>query len=244
VPLPTTKTDAESEVHTGLVPIDAASLADKELSNEPILLPNTEIIVAPNTGPLVIEMDDAVGALKSNAIVITPTCKPTETKIELERVRPDDDLLNIIEDESQPDASPAELANFAKADASDVENPQPNTDTKTAPLMGKLLQLVQVDTIPMTVGAVYESINNDTPYNEPPTDTASPIAVPLPAVAFPTRDEEDIHIDCSTAVPPNVTLLVAEFRENMLPETVMYTAPDDGTCPLLDKTRGCAKEKA
>jgi len=62
VPLPTTHTAAESEVHTGLVHVEADNVADKELSKIPIFLPATEIKTGPKTGPLVEEIDDAQGA--------------------------------------------------------------------------------------------------------------------------------------------------------------------------------------
>jgi len=42
-----------------------------------------------------------------------------------------------------------------------------------------------------------------------PTDSVTPRAESLPVDAFPFRDEEDTHTDCSTAVLPNVTELVA-----------------------------------
>jgi hypothetical protein len=208
VPLPTTKTDAESEVHTGLVHMDAASFADIELSKDPKLLPNTEINVAPRTGPLVNDMDDADGASYSNAQVLKHACKPTESTIDPVRVRPEDDLLKITDDESQRDASAVEPANFEKVVASDVDKPRPSTETNTAPLIGKLLQFEHAETILMAEGAVYECINGDMPYIEP-TDTASLTAESLPAGTFPARDEDDIQTDTSTAVIPNVIQLVA-----------------------------------
>jgi hypothetical protein len=204
----TTKTDAESEVHNGPVQLEVASLAVNELSKEPKLRPVTEIKVAPKTGPLVMATEDAVGASNSNATVLELNCKPTETVIDPKRVRPEDDLLKIVDDERQREASSAEPANFEKVDTSEVEKPRPITETSTAPLIGTLLQLVQLETSFTTDGAVYESINGDTP-NNGPTDTLTPRAELLPTDAFPIRDDEEIQVDCSTAVPPNEIQLEA-----------------------------------
>ena len=54
-----------------------------------------------------------------------------------------------------------------------------------------------------------------------PTDSVTPRAESLPVDAFPFRDEEDTHTDCSTAVLPNVTELVAYLLDNIFPMTVM-----------------------
>jgi len=81
VPLPTTHKAAESEDHAGLVHVDAARLADNELSKVPKFLPAIVISRAPKTGPLVEAMDDAVGESYSNAAVLEPTSNATEIEV-------------------------------------------------------------------------------------------------------------------------------------------------------------------
>ncbi len=110
--------DAESEVQTGLVQTVAANLEDSELSRTPKFLPMTEIMVAPKTGPLVMAMEEAVGASKPNAIVLEPICEPTETVIEPDRARPEETLTDIVDEENHLDASWAETAKVEEADES------------------------------------------------------------------------------------------------------------------------------
>jgi hypothetical protein len=78
----------------------AASLADNELSKTPKFLPVTEINVAPKTGPLVMAMEEAMGASKPNAIVLEPFCNPIETIINPDRRRPEETLLRIVDDDN------------------------------------------------------------------------------------------------------------------------------------------------
>ena len=146
---------AESEVQTGPVQVDVASLAVNVLSKVPMFLPVIDINMAPKTGPLVGAMEDAAGASYSNAIDLDPTINPTDIMVEIDRVvRPEGTLLNIAEDESHRETSPTEPPKTEKADGSDVAKPMPRTETTTAPLIGRLLQLLQVDTNLSTDGAV------------------------------------------------------------------------------------------
>jgi hypothetical protein len=145
---------AESEVQTGPVQVDVDSLAVNVLSKVPMFLPVIDTNMAPKTGPLVGAMEDAAGASYSNAIDLDPTINPTEIMVELNRVRPEGTLLNIAEDESHRENSPTEPPKIEKADGSDVAKPTPRTETTTAPLIGRLLQLLQVDTNLSTDGAV------------------------------------------------------------------------------------------
>ena len=111
--------------------------------------------MAPKSRPLVGAMEDAAGASYSNAIDLDPTINPTDIMVELDRVvRPEGTLLNIAEDESHRENSPTEPPKIEKADGSDVAKPTPRTETTTAPLIGRLLQLLQVDTNLSTDGAV------------------------------------------------------------------------------------------
>jgi len=61
---------------------------------------------------------------------------------------------------------------------------------------------------------------------------------------LPIRDEEDVHLDCSTVVLPNLTEIVTSWLETILPVIVMSTAPDEGTRFLLDNARGGSKDIA
>lgn len=233
---------AESEVHTGPVQVDVASLAVTVLSKVPKFLPVSDTNMAPKTGPLVEVIEDATGASYSNAIVLDPTSNPTEITVEPDRVRPEDTLLNIADDESQRETSPTEPPNTENADVSDVAKLTPRTDTTTAPLVGRLLQFMQADTSLITDGAVNECINDELLLINP-TESVIPRADSLPDDIFPIIEEYETHIECSPAVFPNETSAVAKLCETILPVTVMYTALDDGARSLLERIRGPAKVK-
>jgi len=202
-------------VHT-----DAASVADIVLSNTPKFVPAIVTNIAPKTGPLVVEIDDAVGASYSNAAVLEPNNKPIDTAMKPERLRPEGPLLKVADDDNQLEASCADRLKVENTVESEVQNPAPRIEITTAPLVGRLLQLAQLETNLTVDGEAYEC-SNDEELLIDPTDSVIPNAEPLPEDAFPITDEEDTHKDCSTAVPLNETRLVASCCESVVPATVM-----------------------
>jgi hypothetical protein len=72
----------------------------------------------------------------------------------------------------------------------------------------------------------------------------TPWAEPWPEDTFPIKDDDDIHLDWSTVVLPNLTEIVRSLFEIILPVTVMWIEPDEGTISLLDNARGGAKDIA